>query len=74
GRPVAIIYRLIPSAEAAQAPVLIVETIGRRGRPGCEIARVNAQRADANARARTEADLRAANFRCGVETAPEIGR
>jgi len=74
GRPVAIIYRLIPSEESQMAPVLIVETIGRRGRPGCEIARVNAQRADANARARTEADLRAGNFRCGVERAPEIGR
>ena len=45
--------------------MLIVETIGRRGRPGCEIARVNAQRADANARARAEADLRAGHFRCG---------
>lgn len=74
GRPVAIIYRLIPSEEAQMAPVLIVETIGRRGRPGCEIARVNAQRADANARARSEADLRSGNFRCGIERAPEIGR
>ena len=74
GRPVAIIYRLIPSPEAEMAPMLIVETIGRRGRRGCEIARVNAQRADANARARTEADLRAGNFRCGIERAPQIGR
>lgn len=74
GRPVAIIYRLIPAPGNEGAPMLIVETIGRRGRPGCEIARVNAQRADANARARAEADLRAGNFRCGVERAPMIGR
>jgi hypothetical protein len=74
GRAVAIIYRLIPSPEAEAPAMLIVETIGRNGRPGCEIARVNVQRADANARARTEADLRAGNFRCGVERAPQIGR
>ena len=74
GRPVAIIYRLIPAPEAQMAPALIVETIGRRGRPGCEIARINAHRADANERARTEADLRWNNFRCGIERAPEIGR
>ena len=74
GRAVAIIYRLIPAPEAEAPAMLIVETIGRRGRPGCEIARVNVQRADANARARTEADLRAGNFRCGVERAPLIGR
>lgn len=74
GRPVAIIYRLTPAPGNEGAPVLIVETIGRRGRPGCEIARVNAQRADANGRARTEADLRAGNFRCGVERVAEIGR
>ena len=74
GRPAAIIYRLIPVPEAQTAPVLIVETIGRRGRPGCEIARVNAQRADANERARAEADLRAGNFRCGRDRTAEIGR
>ena len=74
GRAVAIIYRLIPSPEAEAPALLIVETIGRRGRPGCEFARVNVQRADANARARSEADLRAGNFRCGVERAPLIGR
>jgi len=73
-RPVAIIYRLIPVPEAQMAPVLIVETIGRRGRPGCEIARVNAQRADANERARSEADLRAGRFRCGIDRSAEIGR
>jgi hypothetical protein len=74
GRPFAIIYRLIPSVESDSSPTLIVETIGRSGRPGCEIARVNALRADANARARAEADLRAASFRCGRDRAAAIGR
>ena len=74
GRPVAIIYRLIPAPDLGEAPMLIVETIGRRGRSGCEVARVNAQRADANARARAEADLRAAHFRCGHDRRAEIGR
>lgn len=75
GRPIAIIYRLtpFPGAEGA-APTLIVETIGTRGRRGCEVARVNAQRADANARARAEADSRAAAFRCGRDRMAEIGR
>ncbi|MGQ0660758.1 hypothetical protein [Sphingosinicella sp.] len=74
GRPMAIIYRLIPVPELGEPPALIVETIGRGGRLGCEIARVNAQRADANARARAEADLRAAHFRCGRDQRAEIGR
>ena len=74
GRPVAIIYRLIPSVDSDSSPTLIVETIGRAGRAGCEIARVNARRADANARARAESDLRAGSFRCGHDRVVEIGR
>ncbi len=74
GQPAAIIYRLTPFADAEQPPMLFVETIGRGGRPGCVIARVNAQRADANARARAEADNRAASFRCGRDQVAEIGR
>jgi hypothetical protein len=75
GRPFAVIYRLT-SVDPAIDPnsMLIVETIGARGRPGCEVARVNALRADANARARDEADLRAAAFRCGRDRPSEIGR
>lgn len=76
GRPMAIIYRLIISADNGlnEAHHLFVETIGRSGRPGCVIARIDAGRADANARARAEADLRAANFRCGHDQPSEIGR
>ncbi len=74
GRPVAIIYRLIPSVDSDSAQTLIVETIGRRGRPGCEIARIDARRADANAMARLEADRRAGHFRCGRDQAAAIGR
>ncbi len=75
GRPVAIIYRLtpLPGSEGG-APVLIVETVGVRGRAGCEIARIDATRADANLVARAEADNRAARFRCGRDQAATIGR
>lgn len=75
GRAFAVIYRLT-SVDPATDPnsMLMVETIGSRGRPGCLVARVNALRADANARARAEADLRAAHFRCGRDQPTEIGR
>jgi len=75
GRPVAIIYRLtpLPGSEGG-APTLIVETIGARGRPGCELARIDATRADANLVARAEADNRAAGFRCGRDQTETIGR
>jgi hypothetical protein len=75
GRPFAVIYRLT-SVDPATDPnsMLIIETIGAPGRPGCEVGRVNALRADANARARAEADLRAAHFRCGRDQPSEIGR
>lgn len=73
-RPFAIIYRLI-SADEALAPrsVLVVETIGRPGRPGCQIAVIEGVAPEANARARAEADARAARFRCGIDTPVEIG-
>ena len=75
GRPIAIIYRLTPADPAGDfAPQLIVETIGARGRPGCEIARIDARRADANLVARAEADIRAGHFRCGRDQAATIGR
>jgi len=75
GRPIAIIYRLAPADPAVDfAPALIVETIGARGRPGCEIARIDARRADANLVARAEADTRAAHFHCGRDRAATIGR
>jgi hypothetical protein len=75
GRPFAVIYRLT-SVDPTTDPnsMLIAETIGTAGRPGCEVARVNALRADANARARDEADLRAGHFRCGRDHPTEIGR
>ena len=61
GRPFAVIYRLT-SVDPATDPnsMLIIETIGARGRPGCEVGRVNA--------------LRAAGFRCGRDQPAEIGR
>jgi hypothetical protein len=75
GRPFAVIYRLTSvDPETDPNSMLIVETIGMRGRPGCEVARVNALRADANARARAEADRLAARFRCGQDQPAEVGR
>jgi hypothetical protein len=44
---------------------LMVETIGRDGRPGCPIGLVGGALPDANALARSIADRRAATFRCG---------
>jgi hypothetical protein len=65
GRPFAIIYRLrLTSPEQPPGSSLIVETIGRRGAPGCQIATVDGGLADANARARAIADRRARTFRC----------
>jgi hypothetical protein len=77
GRAFAVIYRLIsisvdPMTDTPS--MLIVETIGAPGRPGCEVARVDARRADANQIARAEADSRAAGFRCGRDRAAVIGR
>jgi hypothetical protein len=64
-RPFAIIYRLrLTSAEQPPGSTLIVETIGRRGSPGCQIATVDGALPDANARARAIADRRARTHRC----------
>jgi hypothetical protein len=69
GREVmAIIFRLISAApERPGYSALLVETIGRAGRPGCLIARIDGRRADANEAARAVADARAATFRCGLD-------
>lgn len=65
GRPFAIIYRLrLTGPEQPPGSSLIVETIGRRGVPGCQIAIVDGALADANARARAIADRRARTHRC----------
>jgi hypothetical protein len=65
GRPFAIIYRYnIPEAMPGGRSMLAVESIGRRGRPGCLLALIRAT-PTANARARQIADRRARTFRCG---------
>jgi len=65
GRPFAIIYRLIwNDGEGGTGSSLIVETIGRRGAPGCEVARIDGATPDANATARARADAIRPNFRC----------
>jgi hypothetical protein len=65
GRPFAIIYRLrLTSPEQPPGSTLIIETIGRRGAPGCQIATVDGALPDANARARAIADRRARTHRC----------
>jgi hypothetical protein len=65
GRAFAIIYRLrLTGADQPPGSSLIVETIGRRGAPGCQIAVVDGSLPDANARARAIADRRAPTHRC----------
>lgn len=65
GRPFAIIYRLrLTSPEQPRGSALIVETIGRPGRPGCRIATVDGALPEANARARAIADRQARTYRC----------
>ena len=65
GRPFAIIYRYnIPAEAAGSRSMLAVESIGRRGRPGCLVALIRGDAAG-NARARRIADTRARTFRCG---------
>jgi hypothetical protein len=65
GRPFAIIYRLrLTGTEQPPGSSLIVETIGRRGAAGCQIATVDGSLSDANARARALADRRARTSRC----------
>ena len=64
-RPFAIIYRLrLTSPEQPAGSALIVETIGRPGAPGCQIATVGGASPPANARARAIADRQARGFRC----------
>jgi hypothetical protein len=65
GRPFAIIYRLrLTGPEHPPGSTLIVETIGRRGAPGCQVAAVDGALPDANVRARAIADRQARTFRC----------
>jgi hypothetical protein len=64
-RPVAIIYRhILTAGERDTGSVLAVESVGRRGRPGCLVALIGGALPNANALARAAAD-RAALFRCG---------
>jgi hypothetical protein len=65
--PVAAIYRVIvDSPESTVRSALVVESIGRPGRPGCLTAVINGALPNANALARADAD-RAAAHRCGAE-------
>ncbi|HEX8364167.1 MAG TPA: hypothetical protein VF603_02665 [Allosphingosinicella sp.] len=74
GQPFAIIYRLVLSwNDLPKRTILGVETIGRRGRPGCLVAWVAASAPNANAVARQQADQRAASFRCGRDRPARIG-
>ena len=64
GRPFAIIYRLLwDDGQRARGSTLIVETIGREGRPGCEVSRIDGG-ANANAMARARADAILPGHRC----------
>jgi hypothetical protein len=70
GRPFAIIYRLLwDDGVGGRGSSLIVETIGRRGAPGCEVARIDGAIPNANATARARADAMAPNFRCPPQPA-----
>lgn len=74
GRPFAIIYRLALSGDdGSVTSVLIVETVGRSGSPGCQIAEIDARVPNANAVARRHADTRASRFRCGVDALESEG-
>ena len=66
GRPFAIIYRLtVATPERPRTSRLLVETIGRPGRPGCRVADIPGSARDANARARRAADrIRAKTATC----------
>lgn len=73
GRPFAIIYRLTLTADDGGGTILVVETVGRPGAPGCEIALIHGSVPNANAVARRHADRRAAGFRCGEDAAEYEG-
>jgi hypothetical protein len=67
-RPIAIIYRYhVAVPDTAPFSRIAVETIGRRGRPGCVIAWIDGALPTANAHARTVAERRAERFRCRVD-------
>ncbi len=73
-QPFAIIYRLRMANDGQpERSVLGVETIGRRGQPGCVVAWIAGSVPNANATARQQADQRAGGFRCGVDRAARIG-
>jgi hypothetical protein len=74
GQPFAIIYRLSMEGDGqGDRTVLGVETVGRRGRPGCLVAWIAGSVPNANATARQQADQRAGGFRCGRDRAARIG-
>ncbi len=57
GKPFAIIYRLLISGPGvSQASELMVESVGKSGKPGCRIARIRGATPHANAVARRRAD------------------
>jgi hypothetical protein len=65
GRAFAIIYRLLwEDGVGGSGSFLIVETIGRRGAPGCEVARIDGATANANTVARQRADAILPGHRC----------
>ena len=68
GAPFAVIFRYLDVAPQGEGrTVLAVETIGRAGSPGCRVAHIAGDTADANRVARRIADERAAAFRCGTD-------
>ena len=65
GRAFAIIYRLLwEDGVGGSGSFLIVETIGRQGAPGCEVARIDGATVQANAVARRRADAIMPGYRC----------
>jgi hypothetical protein len=57
GKPFAIIYRLLPAnPDGPRTTMLVVETVGSRGKPGCRIATIPGSARDANQQARSAAD------------------
>ena len=57
GKPFAIIYRLeSANPERPRSTMLVVETVGSRGRPGCRVAMIPGSARNANQQARSAAD------------------
>ncbi|WP_374407807.1 hypothetical protein [Pelagerythrobacter sp.] len=74
GTPFAVIFRYRDVAPgSAGRTVLAIEKIGRAGAPGCRVAQIAGDTADANRVAREIADTRAAAFRCGTDEARIVG-